>query len=147
MVFEFRSDIDDDPDVPREHHDYGAEAMTGIGGPGGVGPKGPIEMGGVDGAEGAAGAQGAAELSGGEAAHASAAQRTGAAAGLQGMDALAGEIAAGRLTPKQAIDYLVDAAGAELAPEDQVELRELLGDLFANDPHLRGLIDQLGGQP
>jgi hypothetical protein len=122
--------------------------MTGIGGPGGVGPKGPVGTGGVDGAEGAAEA---AEVGGGEAAHASqsnqAAQRTGAAAGLQGMDALAGEIAAGRLTPKQAIDYLVDAAGAELAPEDQVELRELLGDLFANDPHLRGLIDQLGGQP
>lgn len=127
--------------------------MTGIGGPGGIGPKGPAAgpggLGSASDAEAATGAEATSAAAGGEAAHAAqaghAAQRTGAAAGLQGMDALAAEIAAGRLTPKQAVDYLVDAAGAGLEPEERVELQELLGDLFANDPHLQSLIANLGG--
>lgn len=121
--------------------------MTGVGGPGGVGPKGPISD--------PTAAEAADEVGGNEAAasseatsqagQAGAAQRASIAAGLHGMDALAGEISAGRLTPKQAIDYLVDAAGAGLEPAEQTQLRELLSDLFANDPHLKNLIDQLGG--
>ena len=60
------------------------------------------------------------------------------------MDALAAEISAGRLSPKQAIDALVEAAGAQLEPADRLELREMLAELFANDPHLSGLVDRLG---
>lgn len=123
--------------------------MTGVGGPGGVGPKGPIsDPAAADAADEAGGSEATsastATSSASSSSQASAAQRASLAAGLHGMDALAGEISAGRLTPKQAIDYLVDAAGVGLAPEEQTQLRELLGDLFANDPHLKSLIDQLG---
>jgi uncharacterized membrane protein len=124
--------------------------MTGIGGPSGVGPKGP---GGIDPAgsndassdisEGTEAAR--SDPASGSSASAQA-ERSGAAAGLHSMDALAAEIAAGRLTPRQAIDYLVDAAGAQLDPADRVEFRDMLTDLFANDPHLRSLITNLGGQ-
>lgn len=123
--------------------------MTGIGGPGGVGPKGPVtDPQGVGPSDGAGEAHGSeATTSAGAAGSTQAAQeaqRTGAAAGLQGIDALAGEIAAGRLTPKQAVDHLVEAAGAQLDAAERTELRELLNDLFANDPHLRNLIDGIG---
>jgi hypothetical protein len=129
--------------------------MTGIGGPGGVGPKGPTsaspdlaEPGDVSGAAsdrtaGATTTQGATAAQRGEAA--GQAQRSAAATGLRGMDALAGELASGRLTPQQAIDYLVEAAGAQLDATERAELREMLGDLLANDPHLRSLIDNLSG--
>jgi hypothetical protein len=51
---------------------------------------------------------------------------------------LAAELAAGRLTTREAIDRLVDriAAGAELDPDDRAELRALLADLIEYDPHL-----------
>ena len=64
-----------------------------------------------------------------------------AAAGAAGdIDALAAEIAAGRLTPHEAIERLVDAtAGPELGPAERAELREMLTDLVANDPHLSAL--------
>jgi hypothetical protein len=131
-----------------EFRNENGAVMTGIGGPGGVGPKGPV----ADHSSGATGASDAAgEVHGNEASSSTSAargpqeaQRSGAAAGLQGLDALAGEIAAGRLTPKQAVDFLVDAAGAQLEQAERAELRELLDDLFANDPHLRNLIDGIG---
>jgi hypothetical protein len=125
--------------------------MTGVGGPGGVGPKGPTadpaatsaaDEAGASESTSAASSAGSAEAS----AQAGAAQRASIAAGLHGMDALAGEIAAGRLTPRQAIDYLVDAAGVGLEAGEQTQLRELLSDLFANDPHLQSLLDQLGAR-
>ena len=121
--------------------------MTSIGGPGGVGPKGPLT--GVSGGEAQplqdSAAPSAAERSlraehAGHSAEAVAAQR----AGLHSVDALAAEISAGRLSPKQAIDALVEAAGAQLEPADRLELREMLAELFANDPHLSGLVNRLG---
>ncbi|HEU4730434.1 MAG TPA: hypothetical protein VFT22_21195 [Kofleriaceae bacterium] len=60
------------------------------------------------------------------------------------VEALASEIAAGRLTPREAIDRLVDAtAGPELDPTERAELRELLMDLVTSDPYLGSLIGRI----
>jgi len=60
------------------------------------------------------------------------------------VEALAAEVAAGRLTPREAIDRLVDAAaGPELGAAERAELRELLSDLVANDPYLGGLVGRI----
>jgi hypothetical protein len=58
---------------------------------------------------------------------------------------LAGELAAGRLTAREAIDRLVDriAAGAELDPDDRTELRALFADLIAFDPHLGAIAERV----
>lgn len=60
------------------------------------------------------------------------------------IDALAADLAAGRLTAREAIDRLVEAtAGPGLDPAERAELRELLRDLIANDPHLGDLIGRI----
>jgi hypothetical protein len=60
------------------------------------------------------------------------------------IEALAAEVAAGRLTPREAIDRLVDAtAGPGLDATERAELRELLTDLVANDPYLGGLVGRI----
>ena len=105
--------------------------MTTIGGPGGPGgpagparPDGPSEI---------------AELAGEPPVDA-----VGATAPASDLDALAAEVAAGRLTPREAIDRLVEAAaGPGLDAAERAELRELFNDLIANDPHLRGLIGRI----
>jgi hypothetical protein len=107
--------------------------MTGIGGPGGIGgPKGPGGPGDV-GAPDEVGDAGEVRDVGDVGAAAAGAIAPGQ------LDALAGEIAAGRLTPKEAIDRLVEQAGAGLPAPERAELRELLTDLVANDPHLAAL--------
>jgi hypothetical protein len=119
--------------------------MSTIGGPGGIGgpkgpggpegPDGPDEIGELDAPDAgtAAGAAGAIGRDAGV--------EQAAAAGAAGdIDALAAEIAAGRLTPHEAIERLVDAtAGPELGAAERAELRELLTDLVANDPYLGAL--------
>lgn len=122
--------------------------MSGIGGPGGVGPKGPAESAGLSGETSAvtdSQRPTAAERSLATE-HAQATAQVGASerASLRGVDALANELSAGRITPKQALDALVEAAGADLGPTERAELREILGELLANDPHLRGLASSLG---
>lgn len=97
--------------------------MSTIGGPGGIGgPKGPDGPDDVDGPDEAVGTE-------------SADAATGAM-----VDQLAADLAAGKLTQREAIDRLVDAtAGPELGAAERAELRELLADLVANDPYLAGL--------
>jgi hypothetical protein len=97
--------------------------MSGIGGPGGIGgPKGPDGPDDVDG-------PGEAALS----------EQVDAAASTM-VDQLAADLAAGKLTQREAIDRLVDAtAGPELGAAERAELRELLTDLVTNDPYLAGL--------
>jgi hypothetical protein len=107
--------------------------MSAIGGPGGIGgPKGPS---GPEGPEGPRGPEGP------DAPASSAPLERSAAAGhTPDIAALSAEVAAGRLTPREAIDRLVDAtAGPELGPTERAELRELLTDLVANDPYLGAL--------
>src|SRR5262245_6923185 len=69
---------------------------------------------------------------------------TGSGAPAPAIDALAADIAAGRLTRSEAIDRLVEAtAGPGLDAAQRAELRELLNDLVANDPHLRDVIGRI----
>jgi hypothetical protein len=103
--------------------------MSAIGGPGGVGgPKGPSGPDGPGGPEGADAPATTGPLD------------QAAATNRSEIDALAAEVAAGRLTPREAIDRMVDAAaGPELGPAERAELRELLTDLVASDPYLGSL--------
>ena len=105
--------------------------MSSIGGPGGIGgPKGPSGPGGVDKTDDVGDIGEVADV--GEVGGA-----TGVAPGQ--LDALANEIAAGRLSPREAIEQLVAQAGADLPAGERAELRELLTDLVASDPYLAGL--------
>jgi hypothetical protein len=107
--------------------------MTSIGGPGGIdGPKGP---GAIDAAD-EADALEAPDATAGPAA-------TAAASGTSDIDALAADVAAGRLTPHEAIDRLVEATAAGLDAAERAELREMITDLVANDPYLTGLAGRI----
>lgn len=114
--------------------------MSGIGGPGGIGgPEGP---GGPDGPDGPDGASGIDGIDGPDG--------PGGIEGADGpsdtadIDRLAAEVAAGRLTPREAIDQLVEAtATPDLSPTERAELREMLTDLVANDPYFGGLANRV----
>ena len=112
--------------------------MSGIGGPGGVGgPKGPGGPHGPDGPDDIDDARDVADVSGPD--------RAAHAAPTGNLDALASDIAAGRLTPQQAVDRLVDEiAGTQaLDATERAELRELMADLIANDPNLAALVGRI----
>lgn len=108
-----------------------------VGGPSGIGgPKGP---GGPTGLDGPGGAEGA-----GEADAIDSAEAVEHAENTADIDRLAAEVAAGKLTPKEAIDQLVEAtATPDLSPAERAELRELLADIVANDPYFGGLADRV----
>ena len=108
--------------------------IGGTGGPGGIGgPKGPS---GLDGAGGADGPQGADEIA--DVAEAPAATQT------TGLDATLAQLRAGELTPREAIDRMVDDAGVGLGQTERAELRELIVDMVANDPYLSSLVGRVG---
>jgi len=109
--------------------------MSTIGGPGGIGgPKGP---GGPEGPEGPEGPDDIGDELGVDEATA-----TKAAGELH---AMAADIAAGRLTAREAVDKLVDeiAGTQDLGTAERAELRELLTDLVANDPYLQSLVGRV----
>jgi hypothetical protein len=68
-----------------------------------------------------------------------------AARAAGGLEAMAADIAAGKLTANEAIDRLVgEIAGSDqLSGAEQAELREMLTDLVANDPYLQSLVNRL----
>jgi hypothetical protein len=107
--------------------------MTGIGGPGGIGgPKGPTGPTGPSEVDGPDVATDVAELAGTE--------RAAGTGRAPDIDALSAEVAAGRLTAREAIEQLVDAtATPDMDQADRAELREMLTDLVANDPYLGAL--------
>jgi acetyl-CoA carboxylase carboxyltransferase component len=71
-------------------------------------------------------------------------ERAAAAGRAPDIDALSAEVAAGRLTAREAIERLVDAtATAEMDATERAELRELLTDLVANDPYLGALANRV----
>jgi hypothetical protein len=116
--------------------------MSTIGGPGGIGgPKGPQ---GPDAPEGS-GETAAADAPAAPASSDAASTTGVAATGDPSLDAIASDIAAGKLTPREAVDKLVDQlAGSDaLDPADRAELREMMADLVANDPHLQGLLGRI----
>ncbi len=105
--------------------------MSSIGGPSGIGgPGGPSGPGGPDGPDGPDDVGGADATED--------AQRT------SDIDALAAEVAAGRLTPREAIDQLVEStATPDLSAAERAELREMLADLVANDPYFTNLTNRV----
>lgn len=112
--------------------------MTGIGGPGGIGgPKGPS---GPSGPGGPGDVDDVGEVGAERGIEAATAAR---AAG--GLEAMAAEIAAGRMTPREAVDKLVDeiAGTDQLAASERAELRELLADLVASDPYLQSIVGRI----
>jgi hypothetical protein len=109
--------------------------MSGIGGPGGIGgPKGPSGPSGPDGPD---------DVS--DASDVSGVARADQASGTGSIDKLAADVAAGRLTPQQAVDRLVDEiAGTQaLDASQRAELREMMADLIANDPNLAALVGRI----
>lgn len=109
--------------------------MSAIGGPGGIGgPKGPSGPTGPEGPDDIADAADAADVGQVDAAR--------AAKAIGELEAMAADIAAGRLTAHEAIEQLVnDIAGSDqLGQAEQAELRELLTDLAATDPYLQSLV-------
>jgi len=116
--------------------------MSTIGGPGGIGgPKGP------DGPDGLSDLDEVGEVgdvAGKAAVEPAPLAQVGSAAATGDIAALAAEVAAGRLTPREAIDRLVEAtAGPGLDASERAELRELLTDLVTNDPHLGALVGRI----
>jgi hypothetical protein len=111
--------------------------MSTIGGPGGIGgpkgPKGPDASEGVDDVTDVAGSTAADATQGAQ------------GVGQADIDAIASDVAAGKLTPHEAVDRLVDQiAGTDvLDPADRAELREMMSDLVANDPHLQSLLGRV----
>ncbi len=106
--------------------------MSSVGGPGGIGgPKGPSGPEGPDGPDDVGDVGGDTAIEGARAAR---------AAGE--LEAMAAEIAAGKLTAREAVDKLVDeiAGSDQLGAGERAELRELLTDLVANDPYLSSLV-------
>ncbi|MEO8843552.1 MAG: hypothetical protein ABI591_09535 [Kofleriaceae bacterium] len=111
--------------------------MSTIGGPGGIGgPKGP------NGPDASDGTDDVSDVTGSTAADATQSAR---GVGQPDIDAIASDVAAGKLTPREAVDRLVDQiAGTDvLEPADRAELREIMSDLVANDPHLQGLLGRV----
>lgn len=109
--------------------------MSGIGGPGGIGgPKGPSGPSGPDAPDDVSDVSDVHDV--GRADH---------AAGSGSIDRLAADVAAGRLTPQQAVDRLVDEiAGTQaLDASQRAELREMMVDLIANDPNLAALVGRI----
>jgi len=111
--------------------------MSSIGGPGGIGgPKGP---GGPTGPRGPEDVGDVGEVADVGADAGVDAARAARAAGE--LEAMAADIAAGRLTAREAVDRLVTqiADSDQLGAGERAELRELLSDLVENDPYLSGL--------
>src|SRR5690242_16001279 len=108
---------------------------SGIKGPGGAGgPKGPGDVGDVADAEGAV--ETGAPL---EANAARAAAPGGAVADASGIDRIAADLDAGRITGREALDRLIDeAVPGDLGLDDaeRAELRAAMAEMIANDPHL-----------
>jgi hypothetical protein len=111
--------------------------MTGIGGPGGIdGPGKPGGVGGPDGPDGPDDVDGAGAIDRGAS--------VDAAATADPLSALAADVEAGRLTPQAALDRIIDqTVSPDLAPAERAELREIIADLVATDPHLAGLLGGL----
>ena len=106
--------------------------MSSVGGPGGIGgPKGPSGPSGPDGPDDVGDVGGDTAVEGARAAR---------AAGE--LEAMAAEIAAGKITAREAGDKLVDeiAGSDQLGASERADLRELLTDLVANDPYLSSLV-------
>src|SRR5262245_51095629 len=115
--------------------------ISGSGGPGG--PKGPGATDGPADVDEADAVEAGAPLE----VHAA---RAAAASGVEasGVDRIAADLDAGRITGREALDRLIDeAVPGELGAEERAELRQAMADLIAHDPHLAGLAARIGAAP
>ena len=123
--------------------------MSTIGGPGGIGgPKGPGGPAGPGGPEGAEGTDAVADVGDvhdvADVGDIRGAAGAAGAAGTSDVDALAADVAAGKITRREAVDQLVESmAGPELGAGERAELRELLSDLVDSDPYLGSLVGRI----
>ncbi len=123
--------------------------MSTIGGPGGIGgPKGPGGPAGPGGPEGAEGTDAVADVGDvhdvADVGDIRGAAGASGAAGTSDVDALAADVAAGKITRREAVDQLVESmAGPELGAGERAELRELLSDLVDSDPYLGSLVGRI----
>jgi hypothetical protein len=109
--------------------------MTSIGGPGGIGgPKGPSGPTGPGGLDDVGDIDDVADVG-----------KLDAAKAVGQLEAMAADIAAGKLTSNEAIERLVnDIAGSDqLDSVERSELKDMLVDLVANDPYLQSLVGRL----
>jgi hypothetical protein len=75
------------------------------------------------------------------------AARAAAVSGIDtgGVDRIAADLDAGRISGREALDRLIDeAVPGELDDAERAELREAMADLLASDPHLAGLAARIG---
>jgi hypothetical protein len=123
--------------------------IPGSGGPGGPGkPGGPGSVDDVGDAEATVESGAPLEVHAARtAATGGAATGTHAVGDTSGIDRIAADLDAGRITGREALDRLIDEAvpdEVELGPEDRAELREAMRELIANDPHLQTLAARIG---
>ncbi len=111
--------------------------ITGSGGP--RGPGGPASP---EGADEIGGADAPAEAGKPLEVHAAAPGGVDTA----GLDRIAADLDAGRISGREALDRLIDdAMPGGLGAQERAELREAMADLLANDPHLAALAARIGG--
>jgi hypothetical protein len=115
---------------------------SGISGPGGGPPAGPIDA--TSGADAAAGTERAGASLAAEVERLRDTQGAAPAAGVD-LPRLAADLDAGRVTGDEALAQLIAELGAGLPELDAADLRALVADLVASDPHLAALAEQLGG--
>ena len=116
---------------------------SGISGAGGAGgPKGPTDVGATDEPEATPVSDAGTPLE----VHAA---RAAAAGDVDtgGIDRIAADLDAGRITGREALDRLIDEAvpgELELDEAERAEMREAMAELIANDPHLAALAARIG---
>ena len=75
---------------------------------------------------------------------------TPAATGVASSDplaALAADLSAGKISPHQALERLIDSTMHDgLSAADRADLREMITDLADNDPYLKSLLGQLSNR-
>ena len=118
-----------------------SSGISGAGGAGGPkGPSGPADVSAAEEPEATVEAGTPLEV------HAA---RAAAAGGVDtgGIDQIAADLDAGRITGREALDRLIDEAvpgEMELDEAERAELREAMAELIANDPHLAALAARIG---
>ena len=123
-----------------------SSGISGSGGAGGPkGPAGPHDVGDVSAADEPEAAP-AGEAGTPLEVHAA---RAAAAGGVEtsGIDRIAADLDAGRITGREALDRLIDEAvpgEMDLDDAERAELRDAMAELIANDPHLAALAARIG---
>ncbi|HTJ44886.1 MAG TPA: hypothetical protein VL463_22420 [Kofleriaceae bacterium] len=82
-------------------------------------------------------------------AHAATGGAATASIDTSGIDRIAADLDAGRISGREALDRLIDeAVPGDLGLDDaeRAELRAAMAEMIQNDPHLAGLASRIGAQ-